>query len=190
MLRVHDTKTPQSVLRPMAGRRACVARLVTLGAARAVPAMLFGSGLPLQAWATGLVVLTVSGRLRVGSSVHFDMNALAAMPQKDIVSATPWYSRARGFTGPLLREVLATAGAHEQATRLRLTALNDYRVEIPMDDVRRYDVILARLRDGEPMAVRDKGPLFVMYPFDGHPELQGAVHYSRAIWQLRHLEVL
>ena len=40
------------------------------------------------------------------------------------------------------------------------------------------------------MAERDKGPLFMMYPFDGHPELRGAVHYSRAIWQLRHLEVM
>jgi hypothetical protein len=37
--------------------------------------------------------------------------------------------------------------------------------------------------------VREKGPLFVMYPFDRVPELRNAVYYSRCIWQLREIEV-
>jgi hypothetical protein len=40
------------------------------------------------------------------------------------------------------------------------------------------------------MAVRDKGPLFVIYPFDARPELRGAVYYSRSAWQLRTIDVL
>jgi hypothetical protein len=83
--------------------------------------------------------------------------------------------------------VLAAAGAEGQT--LRAVALNDYRVDIPADDARRYDVVIARLLDGQPMAVRDKGPLFIMYPFDRRPDLRNAVYYSRCVWQLKALDI-
>ena len=35
---------------------------------------------------------------------------------------------------------------------------------------------LARLLDDKPMPVRDKGPLFIIYPFDSKPELRNAVY--------------
>jgi hypothetical protein len=60
---------------------------------------------------------------------------------------------------------------------------------MPFDDAQRHDVIVARLLDDKPMAVRDKGPLFVIYPFDARPELRNAIYYSRSAWQLRTIEV-
>jgi hypothetical protein len=60
---------------------------------------------------------------------------------------------------------------------------------MPFDDTQRYDVLLARLLDDQPMTVRDKGPLFAIYPFDARPELRSAVYYSRSAWQLRTIEV-
>lgn len=140
---------------------------------------------------SGPVVLTVRGQVRQtndGGAAHFDMAMLAALPQTVIETRTPWYAAARRFTGPLLRDVLSAAGA--QGSTLRLTALNDYRIDMPWDDPQRHDVILARLLDDKPMAVRDKGPLFVMYPFDARPELRSAVYFGRAAWQLRTIEVL
>lgn len=134
------------------------------------------------------VVLTIKGRMRAGSQVDLDMAALAALPQHSYRSSTPWYVQPREFTGPLLRELLASLGA--QADTLRLTALNDYRVDMPRQDTERYDVVLARLLDGQALAVRDKGPLFVMYPYDRHPHLRSALYYSRAAWQLRSIELL
>jgi len=68
-------------------------------------------------------------------------------------------------------------------------ALNDYRVEIPAEDVARGEAMLAYLLDDQPMSVREKGPLVIIYPFDDKPELRSAVHYSRAIWQLRALDI-
>ena len=140
---------------------------------------------------TGPVVLSVSGRVRIhndGQRAHFDMAMLADLPQQTIHTRTPWYPQTRQFTGPWLRDVLSAVGA--QGTTLRLIALNDYRVDMPYDDAQRHDVILARLLDGQPLAVRDKGPLFVIYPFDSNPELKSAKYYSRAAWQLRTIEVL
>lgn len=151
------------------------------------------TALPARALDTpaGTVVLTLSGRLRRandGARAQFDMPMLEALPQVSQVARTPWYAQSRRFTGPLLRDVLSAAGAH--GSTLRLSSLNDYRVDMPMDDAQRYDVIVARLLDDKPLAVRDKGPLFVIYPFDTRPELRNAVYYSRSAWQLRAIEVL
>lgn len=138
----------------------------------------------------GAVVLTLTGQLRStndGAQAQFDMPMLERLPQASFTTRTPWYAQARQFTGPLLREVLRAAGAH--GTLLRARALNDYRVDIPFEDAQRFDIVIARLLDGAPMPVRDRGPLFVIYPFDLVPELRNAVYYNRSAWQLRSIEV-
>jgi hypothetical protein len=138
----------------------------------------------------GPVVLTLSGRVRLlnrADAAVFDMAMLERMPQASFITRTPWYQQPRKFTGPLLRDVVAAAGGH--GTQLRAYALNDYRVDIPTEDLQRYDVLLARLLDDRPMAVRDKGPLFIIYPFDQHDELRTAVYFSRCAWQLKSIEV-
>lgn len=118
---------------------------------------------------------------------HFDMGALQRLPQRDIVTATPWYDRPRKFTGPLLRDVLAAAGT--KGTQLKAIALNDYAVEIPVADAMTYDVIIARLLDNQPMPRREKGPLFIIYPFDEQTGLRKQLYFTRCAWQLRHLVV-
>lgn len=161
--------------------------LLSLAALLATPAM------ALEA-PEGPVVLTLSGRIRLPNRqlpgealAEFDMPMLERLPQQSFTTRTPWYSLPRKFTGPLLRDVLAAASA--QGSSLRATALNDYRVDIPFDDVQRYDVLLARLLDDKPMSVRDKGPLFIIYPFDSHSGLRKALYYTRCAWQLRTIEV-
>jgi len=139
---------------------------------------------------TGTVVLSISGSLSLANRegrADFDMAMLERMPQRSLHPETPWYAAARSFSGPLLRDVLAAAGA--KGKTLRLVALNDYRVEVPFDDAQRYDVVVARQLDGKPMSVREKGPLFVMYPFDSQPQLRNAVYFSRCVWQLRSIEL-
>ena len=58
-----------------------------------------------------------------------------------------------------------------------------------MEDVTRYNVILAVKRNGEYMPVRDKGPLFIIYPFDSNPELKSQTYYSRSVWQVAKIVV-
>jgi len=130
--------------------------------------------------------------LAVGSRTgrhDFDLAALERLAQRTTTTATPWYPNVRRFTGPLLRDVLAAAAVPADAAGVaRCTALNDYKVDIPLDDLRRYDIVLARLIDDRPIAVREKGPLFVIYPFDERPELRTSVYYGRCIWQLKAID--
>jgi len=142
----------------------------------------------------GPVVLTLTGRVRSanrptpgGAQAQFDMGMLERLPQHSFSTRTPWYSQPRKFTGPLLRDVLSAAMAHGET--LRAIALNDYRVEIPFDDAQRFDVLLARLLDDKPMSVRDKGPLFIIYPFDQHAMLRRTQYYTRCAWQLKAIDI-
>ncbi|HEV8688694.1 MAG TPA: molybdopterin-dependent oxidoreductase [Ideonella sp.] len=138
----------------------------------------------------GKVVLSLSGQVSRTNSAgraDFDLDMLAALPQRKLVTHTPWHQGAQAFTGPLLRDVLAQAGASGRT--LVAVALNDYRCEIPFEDAQRFDVIVARLLNGEPMRVRDKGPLFIVYPFDSDPQLRSDRYYARSAWQLRSLIV-
>lgn len=160
---------------------------------RHVTALLCAAETP--AWAlqrpTAAVVLTIGGRVgepNAGALAVFDMTMLERLPQHSFVTRTPWFTQPRKFSGPLLRDVLATAGC--DGTTLRATALNDYEVELPFDDARQHDVLLARLLDDQPMSVRDMGPLFIIYPFDRDPALRNTIYYSRCAWQLTRLDVL
>ncbi len=138
----------------------------------------------------GRVVLTVSGAVaqaNSGANAVFDMKMLEKLPQKTFSTQTPWYPSAVSFTGPLLRDVLAAAGA--KGHKITAIALNDYKTEIPFDDAVKFDAIVARLMNDKPMPIREKGPLFIVYPFDTKAELRNEIYYNRSAWQLSGLQV-
>ena len=139
---------------------------------------------------SGKVILTVIGDIQIRNSPEgaaFDVEMLQKLPQRSFSTKTPWYPEARKFTGVALRDLLEAVGG--KGKTLKAIALNDYRVEFPVDDALRGDVIVAYELDDKPMLVRDKGPLVLMFPFDARPELRTAVNYSRAAWQLKALEL-
>lgn len=139
---------------------------------------------------TGPVVLTIDGAVTQtnrGKQAQFDMKMLEKLPQHSFTTQTPWYPSAVTFAGPLLRDVLAAVGA--QGTNITAVALNDYKTEIPADDATRHDVIVARLMNNRPMPIREKGPLFIVYPFDTKAELRTELYYNRSAWQLNALRI-
>lgn len=139
---------------------------------------------------TGRPVLTISGAIskpNAGKEAKLDMKMIEALPQQTFTTRTPWFDKPVTFTGPLLADVMAAVGAKGSA--LGATAINDYTITIPMGDVNARKVIMARLIDGKPIPVREKGPLFVVYPFDTDAALRTSVYYERSIWQLKSLDV-
>jgi hypothetical protein len=139
---------------------------------------------------TGKVLLTISGDLQVRNAAEgaiFDMAMLEKLPQRSFSTKTPWYPEARKFTGVLLRDLLAAVGGRGKT--IKAVALNDYRVDIPLDEALRNDLMVAYLLDDKTMPVREKGPLVLIYPFDGQPQLRTAINYSRAAWQLKQLDL-
>jgi len=139
---------------------------------------------------SGRVLLTVSGDIattNVGDEAHFDREMLNALPQRETVTSTPWHDGIMRFIGPQLRDLLAAVDS--QGNELRVTALNDYSAEVPVADAMAYPVILAMTMNGDPLSIRDQGPLFIIYPFDEHPELLNEETIVRSVWQVNRIEV-
>lgn len=151
--------------------------------------------LPFRAYALdipkGEVVLTVTAtRLdhpNVDGTAKFDMPMLEALAGRTGEMETPWTEGVVKFSGPLLRSILEAAGAH--GTKLKVVALNDYAADVPIEDATALDTMLATRMDGKLMSVRDKGPLFLVYPFDKDSGLFNEKYFSRSVWQIKDIEV-
>ena len=133
----------------------------------------------------GEILLTVSGAIGVtnaGDAAVFDLAMLEALEQVSFATTTIWTDGVQEFTGVSLR-VLMDALQIEGAT-LKATAINDYTVEIPASDAIQGGPIIAYYRNGQPMSIRDKGPLWVVYPYDQNPDYKSETIYARSIWQL------
>ena len=139
----------------------------------------------------GAVVLTISGDIaqtNVGDTLQFDHDMLRALDDTIIETTTIWTDGVRRFQGVSLKVLIDFLEISEGS--LTAAAINDYAVEIPVSDATPDGPILAYLMDDEVMSVRDKGPLWVIYPYDSSAEYRSEVIFSRSIWQLDRITVV
>ena len=135
-------------------------------------------------------ILEVHGaiaRMNAEGAAHFDLGMLRALPAARLQTTTVVTDGVRRFDGFLMRDLLAHVGA--QGTTVTARALNDYTIDIPIDEFERFDVLVAYEMDGEPLLPSGKGPLWIVYPRDQHAELQDIRFDYRWVWQLRELDV-
>lgn len=138
----------------------------------------------------GEVILRVDGAIEHandGDRALLDRTMLDRLPHVELETSTVVTDGVNHFEGFLMRDLLEALGA--EGDEVVATALNDYIVDIPMEDFHDYDVVVAHTRDGEALTPRDKGPLWIVYPRDDHAELDDIRYDYRWVWQLEHLEV-
>ncbi|WP_341862622.1 molybdopterin-dependent oxidoreductase [Gymnodinialimonas sp. 57CJ19] len=122
-----------------------------------------------------------------GTIVSFALSDLDGLPQVEITTTTQWTAGENTFTGPSLRDVLDVAGLGDDD--LTLTALNDYAIEMPAPEAGATYPIVASRMNGVPMSVRDKGPFWIIFPYDSEPDFQTETIYAQSIWQLDAIEL-
>lgn len=120
------------------------------------------------------------------TTIAYDFAALEALDAVTIETETIWTEGTQTFTGVSLAQFVADLEVTDGV--LLASAINDYTVEIPVSDAIEGGPIIAYLNNGEPMSVREKGPLWVIYPYDSDPKYQAEIIYSRSIWQLNQIE--
>lgn len=139
----------------------------------------------------GPVILTVSGNVASVDAegiAQLDLDMLEALEKVVIETSTIWTEGPQTFEGVSLATLVSALGI--TGSTLRATAINDYAVEIPMTDAVEGGPIVAYRLNSETMSVRDKGPLWIIYPYDADAEYRTEVIYSRSIWQLDRIEAL
>lgn len=136
------------------------------------------------------VVLVVKGEIGLtnkGKTAEFDLQMLENLGINSFDVQMPWVNGVNRFSGPPLKNLLAAVGA--RGKNLRLRALNDFEVTIPSSDAD-FGTILAIKMNDKLLSVRDKGPLFLVYPFHTNPALYNERYFSRSIWQIKELEII
>ncbi len=139
---------------------------------------------------TGPVVLTVSGAIGVtnaGDRAEFDLDMLDALSDGEFTTGTPWTEGASTFTGPTLANLLQAVDAGGDT--LDAVALNDYFVTLDRQRAIDAGALLAVRVDGQRMSVRDKGPTWIVFPYDDDPDLPSDLVKNWSIWQLRTIVV-
>lgn len=131
------------------------------------------------------ILLEVSGKIKNTNNngkYIFSEETLSKLEQAEIYTTTPW-TRKTKFYGPKLAAILKEVGAY--GNTLVTYGEDDYIAELPVSDVNKYHVILARKRDGVSMNISTLGPLWIIYPIDAMSSNdKGAGLYSKLNWQV------
>lgn len=138
----------------------------------------------------GQILLTVTG-IEVsnsGEGAQFDLDMLMATGREEFETTTIWTDGAVTFTGVPLSALLdrldITSGI------LEASALNEYFIEIPVEEVDEKAPIIAHHMNGALMSRRDKGPLWLVYPYDSDAKYRSEIVYARSVWQLDRIDVV
>ena len=139
---------------------------------------------------TSRVLLVVSGAIsttNAGEPAVFDRDQLEALAPQVLATSTPWTEGVQRFDGFPLAALLDRVGA--KGDTLRAVALNDYAVTMPIGDLIQADAFVAIRQNGEAMTIRERGPLWIIFPYDSDPRLTGDDFLNWSIWQLKSLEI-
>lgn len=159
--------------------------LIRRGLAALLAVFLMG---PLQAAAAGLaapegaVVVTVAGNIENSNrgpfdpaqdlflkyhevsfdkAAAFDAAMLEALGLHEVTVAVPEWPAPVRIAGPRLRDLVAAVGGQGQT--VSLLALDGYASEVSWDDLQALDWIVGLKADGRPLALGQRGPLWVVY---------------------------
>lgn len=148
------------------------------------------SAQPIIAQPQGEVILEIFGDFsnkNMEKSAAFDMAMLMELPIAELSTSTVVTDGTHHFRGFLMRDLLRLIGSN--GSSITATALNDYVIEVEASEFDRFDVLVAYAMNEQPLSSRDKGPLWIVYPRDQHPELQDIRYDYRWVWQLKRLDI-
>jgi len=137
------------------------------------------------------IVLTITGQINasnVDGAAVFDLAALKSLGAEEFATTTIWTEGENRFTGVPLSALLSAIKV--ETGTFKATAINDYSIAFPVSEALEDSAMIAYAMNGDPMSVREKGPLWILYPYDSETKYQSEVYYSRSIWQLDRIEIL
>jgi len=134
-----------------------------------------------------ITVYDADGDSGESREITFDIKDLEKYPLVSVRTETQWTDGELLFRGPLMRDILRDVGA--DGDTIRVTGLDGQSATIPREDIEKYDVIIACQIEGKYFGLRDRGPLWIVYPWSDNPELQSAMYYERGIYHLSSLSV-
>lgn len=150
------------------------------------------SGMPAHALdkPRGAVILTVTGAITQtndGNRAAFDRAMLERLGRASFRTTTPWTDGVMEFEGVPVKAVLDAVGI--RGRKLRATAINDYSIELDAAEFDTVPALMAMRMNGTDLRIRDKGPIWIVFPRDDMPSLRNEANHFKWIWQLKTIHV-
>jgi hypothetical protein len=141
---------------------------------------------------TEKVVLTLYGDLVVkngGDTLQFDMPTLEKLGIVEYAVHDPWLKSEVTYTGVLMSELSKFVGATDSATKVHIVALDDYQIDIPFTEIKKWPILLATRVNGEYMSIENSGPTRIIFPYHAYPEIDPVKYDDLWIWNIKSMEV-
>ena len=117
---------------------------------------------------------------------EFDLSDLEKLPQAVVHADFPKGGAETEFSGPLLEDVLAAAGAAGEKVTVR--AMDGYSVEVPLEEMVGKGAVVALERDGKALGIGGFGPTQIVFPRRERADLADMPD-DWWIWQIYHISV-
>ncbi|MFM5279844.1 putative pterin-binding protein [Aeromonas caviae] len=121
--------------------------------------------------------------------ITLDEAALAALPQVEFETATPWTLGTHRYRGPTLKSVLAQQQV-DSASAIDVAAFNGYQQRVDLSLFAKVPLTLVRYQDDKPLTRRNKGPLWLLVPLSAHPDMDVSAIHNNMVWQVIRIEVV
>lgn len=123
-----------------------------------------------------------------GEVFQFTDADLSALQQTEYDTSTIWTTGVLRFSGPTVKELLSAIG--REPSDLKIYAINDYNVTLPVMEIKSGAPILANRINGESFSVREKGPLWIVFPYDDNRKYRTETIFALSVWQVNRIEIL
>ena len=147
-----------------------------------------GATIPLP---EGEPVLTVSGKIgttNADGAIVMDRPTIESVGLVEYHVQDPFANHDILYRGVLMRDLLKLWQTDDDAKTVRLIALNDYQIDIPIEDFSTYPVLFALQADGVYMEADYQGPAMLVYPIDNY-DFDPIAIKRRWIWQIKKIEL-
>ncbi|ART83067.1 molybdopterin-binding protein [Oceanisphaera profunda] len=139
------------------------------------------------------VILSVYGDIQLDENhyqrLDFTLSELQALTQAEVTTSHPWNTKAQHYRGVDLNALFQQLFAQKHITSLNLEALNGFSVMLDWSKINEFSPILAWQEDGQLMSRRNKGPLWLVLPFDQMSKVKQAEFMHYMAWQLKVIRV-
>jgi hypothetical protein len=125
------------------------------------------------------------------SAVELSIDELRALGDTKFATGTPWTKgtqKFEGITGAQIVAAMEAKGQKLDAKSVLAVANNDYSIVIPFEVFNQPTTLVAFAQNGGAMSVRDKGPFWIVFPYDQDGKFLSSSYQSYSIWGLERLD--
>jgi hypothetical protein len=142
-------------------------------------------------------LITVTGKIQAqqgksataSTGLQLDWESLASAGMVEYEVNDIFEQQQNRFRGVLMRDLLALWQVTPAAKQVTLTALNDYKITMPIALLQKYPVMLAMEQNGRPMQPDYRGPAMIVTPYEQYGAVRELANRDYWIWQVTKIHI-